>query len=387
MHRIAFLIDQRQDFFVSLAWARLLERFHPEHDYETLLLLTQGEVLAEFEPYLGAFDRVEVLAAPLAPNRLRHVPSMARRAFRFNRAAGRLGLGTGDVVVAYSFRELVANAFIRAVGRKPRLVCVRQAHHELELRLTRRRPVASAWRNLWNRAFGYSALRYRWLPTSNRSGAGVYLRDPFDDEFCLTTPSGLDGRRDRIVWPFPVLREAYGSAAGARRTILFLGERYPLVEGLPLEPFVEATSSILSTIRAEFPGHRLVFKPRSNLSEIGLDLTGWELGRTDEIVESLLLRDASIEKVISFKSSGTLVAALYGCDGYLLYPLIDDLPQDFRALLEDYFADHRATICFVEDLAQLLHPAAAAPAPSAELVADAARPLIDLLAAPGVAPR
>lgn len=383
MHRVAFAIDQKQDFFLSLAWVELLKRFHPDRPLETWALIVKGGVHPEFEPYLSAFDRVETLDGPYPPGRaeLAGIPAMAMRARRFHRDVRALGLGREDVVVAYSFRELVVNAMIRALDG-PRLVRVRGCNQELERAFTRRRPLAAAYRNAWNRAFGHGALRYRWSADSNRHGAGQYLHDPYDDEFCVTTAAAAEGRAGGLAWPFPVLREAYGGGdRDAPPEVVFLGEIYPPVEGMPAEEFRPFLGELLTTIRAGHPGHRLVFKPRSADSLTGIDLTGWEVDYADDVVESLLLRRPTIEKVLSFKSSGSLVAAQYGCDAYVLYPLLD-LPGDFRAMLDEFFVEYRDSVTFVEDRGQLAGRRREAAAGSAARVAELARPLVDLLADP-----
>lgn len=386
MHKIAFVVDQKLDFFLSLAWVQLLRRFHPERRVETWALLVKGVVYPEFEPYLREFDRIEVLDGPYPPGRaeLLRIPAMVARARRFRRDVGALGLGPNDVLVAYSFRELVLNATIRALDHpRPRLVRVRGFADDSGRGLTRRRPHISAYRNVWNRAFGHSALRYRWTADSNRHGGGMFLDDPYDDEFRLTTLAAAKRQPGKLAWPFPVLREVYARQDGPTRpTIVFLGEIYPPVEGMSLEEFRPFLSGILATIRAGYPTHRLVFKPRSADSLTGVDLTGWEVDYVDDIVESLMLKEPAIEKVLSFKSTGSLVAAQYGCDAYVLYPLLD-LPSGFRAVIDAFFADYRELVTFVDDLEQVLRPPARAPAlESAARVAELARPLIDVLADP-----
>ena len=384
MHRIVFVIDQKLDFFLSLAWVQLLRRFHPEQQVETWAVLVKGVVYPEFEPYLGEFDRIEVLDGPYPPGRaeLLRIPAMVARARRFHREVRALGLGPDDVVVAYSFRELVLNSMIRALKPRPHLVRVRGFADDSGQSFTRRRPHISIYRNVWNRAFGHSALRYRWTVDSNRHAAGRFIDDPYDDEFRLTTLAAAE-RAGELAWPYPVLREAYAHGDGAARpTIVFLGEIYPPVEGMPLDEFRPFLSGILAAIRAGYPEHRHVFKPRSPDSLTGLDLTGWEVAYVDDVVESLMLKEPAIEKVLSFKSSGSLVAAQYGCEAYVLYPLLD-LPAEFRTMLDGFFADYRDTVTFVSDLEQVLRPGPRTPVhESAARVAELARPLIDLLANP-----
>jgi hypothetical protein len=376
MRTVAFVVDQKQDFYLSLAWARLLRDDHPR--VTTMAVLTHGSVLPEFEGHLQGFDHVKITEAPFPPSSLRQIPGMLLLIRRFRRTIAGLGLGEDDAVVGYSFRALVLTALIRALKRpRPRLVRVRQCNHELERKLTRRRPFVSAYWNLWNRAFGAGPMRYRWLPSSNRHGGGVFLRDPYDDEFCVTSASSADPARRRLPWPFPILRGAAG-AAGNRPTLVFLGERYPLVEGQSLDELRSFLHRVLAEVRRLHPEHRLVFKPRSTMSEIGLDLSGWEVAEAERLLESLLVEDPSVEKVLSFKSSGSIVASQYGCAGYVLYPLID-LPDDFRSYLDDYFADYRDDLTFVDDL-EALAATGTAHVVDADQVAALARPLIELLA-------
>ena len=377
--RIHFAIDQRQDFFLSLAYARMLAERRGEQAFETVALILAGSMVDEYRPYLAGFDRVELLPGYHPPNRLRELVPILRRALAYRRAVRALGLGAADVVVGYSFRAIVLNAIARSAGEKPFLVRVRKCDHEQERLLTRRRPVVSAYWNVWNRAFGYSALRYRWLPSSNRHGTATYLRDPFDAEFCLDAGACTgESPAGRLPWPLAVLRRDRDPAQQATPAVVVLGERYPLVEGDDLERFRARFDEVLRFVRAVHPGHRLIFKPRSELSFIGQDLEGYEQGPTDAVLESLLLADPSIEKVLSFKSSGSLIAPQYGAVGYLLYPLCD-LPADFRAHLDGYFLGARDSVVFVERLEDVVSAPAPAAVAGAARVREESQPLLDVL--------
>jgi hypothetical protein len=375
-HTVAFLIDQKQDFYLSLAWSRLLRQ--RGSDCSTLVVLTHGTVLPEFERHLDGFDRVEITDAPSPPRTARMLPGMVVLLSRFRRAVRQLGLTDADAVVVYSYQALVATGFIRALRTRPRFVRVRQCNHALDDLLVRRRIGTSFYLNLWNRFGGTGAMRYRWLPSSNRSGGGTFIRDPYDDEFCLTAASKAVPDEGRLAWPFPVIRPA--SESSGKPTLVFLGEQYPLEEGQPIDELRVTIQGVLDRVRELHPQHRLVFKPRSHRSEIGLDLTGWEPAAGDTLLESLLIDDPSIAKVISFKSSGSTIASQYGCAAYLLYPLLD-LADDVRAHLDGYFEAYRDDVTFVDDIEQL---AGAGPARSigADRVAELSAPLIDLLARP-----
>jgi hypothetical protein len=376
VRRIVFVIDQRQDFFLSLAWAKLL-RTESTSDHLTVAVLVHGEVLAEFTPYLAGFDRVEVLTAPAYARSARHVPGLLRLARRYVREVRALGLSERDTVVAASFREFVLNVFVGAVKARPRLVVVRQCNHSGAEGLTRRRRLLSLHWNAWNRVFGYSPMRYRWLPASNRIGFGEYVHNPWNEEFCLTTVDRAEPSAHRIAWPFPVLRsDEQQPRAKPKRTLVFLGERYPLDETLPLERFVPVLQQALHDIRASFPDYRLVFKPRERIA-IDIDLDGWEIVGAELSLESLLLDDPSIDKVVSFKSSGSYIAATYGCDGYLLYPMLE-LNPSYRDVLDRYFAEYRDSVVFADRI-ELLRESAPAQRPSAGQVTAAARPLLDYL--------
>jgi hypothetical protein len=339
-----------------------------------MLVLTHGQVLPEFAPHLDTFDRVEVTEAPYPPGKLRQIPGMILLIRRFRRGVRSLGLGPVDIAVGYSFRALVLTAFIRALDPRPQLVRIRQCNHELEHALTRRRPLVSAYWNLWNRFAGVGAMRYRWLPSSRRHGAGTFLADPYDDEFCLTTPDRADAARGRLAWPFPVLRPE--AREQSTPTLVFLGEIYPVVVGESIEQSRSTVQAALDRIRELHPSYRLVFKPRSGVADLGLDLTGWELGPIDRVLESLLMEDPSIRKVVSFRSSGSTIASQYGCSGYLLYPSLE-LPADFRAFLDEYFEDYRGLVTFSDraDDVAIDHDG-----PAAEDISRSAAPLIDLLA-------
>jgi hypothetical protein len=372
--RVAFAIDQRQDFYLSLGFLRLLRERDPT--VEAVALLLADRVAPEFESRLRAFDRLELIGTCAHPPRPRAVPGELRRIGRLQRRARRLSLDPTDALVAYSFRELVLNVLIRALRPRPRLVAVRKCDHALERLQNRPRPLRSANLNLWNRLFGVSAQRYRWLPDSNRVGSGTYLRNPYDYEFCLNPAEVVRPGGSEIPYPLPLLRD--GAATGARPTIVFLGERYPLAEGVPGEPFLERFNGVLAYLRETFPAHRLVFKPRQDIASLGLDLDGFEVAHGDVLLEGLLLEDPGIEMVLSFKSSGSSMAALYGCQGYLLYPLLD-LPDGFRAGLDAYFEPYRGIVHFVDELGQLSARDSVRPPVGAARLGELSSPLLDVL--------
>ena len=380
--RIFFAIDQRQDFWFSLAYATMLEERRPEREFETVALLLAGELPDEFAAYVHLFDRWELLPGYHPPNTLRSLPGTIGRALAYRRRVRELGLRSSDVVAGYSFRAIVLNAIVRSASEKPTFVKIRKCDSDQEKLMTRRRPVVSAYFNLWNVAFGSSRLRYRWLPSSNRHGTGTYRRDPYDVDFCISADrASLDGAK-RVPWPLAVLRERFRVVRQEddRPTVVVLGERYPLVEDDDLDAFRQLFDAALAFVRDTHRGHRLVFKPRSERSFVGQNLEGYELGRADVVLESLLLVDPTVEKVISFKSSGSVIAGHYGVRGYLLYPLCA-LPADFRAHLDHFFADARASVVLVERLDDLLVAGAAAEssAGAASRVVAESRPLIDAL--------
>jgi hypothetical protein len=380
VHRVAFAIDQRQDFYLSLAFVALLRGRDP--DVEAVAVLLASEASAEFAPHLGAFDRVVAVGTCAYPQKVRAVPGELRRVLGFRRAARGLALSPHDALVAYSFRELVVNVLVQALEPRPRLVAVRKCDQAVERLQTRKRPFASLHRNAWNRLFGASAQRYRWLPGSNRIGSGTYLANPFDHVFCLDPAQAVEPGREQIPYPFPVLRARAAGPGDGRPTIVVLGEKYPLEARVPTEAVVERLNAVLRELRRTFPEHRLVFKPRGSVDGLGLELEGWDVGYGDVLLEGLLLEDPAIEKVLSFKSSGSFVAALYGCEGYLLYPLLD-LPGDFRAAVDAYFEPHRGLVRFVGSLEDLHEGAGAAagPVPPAR-IAELCAPFLDVLLGP-----
>ena len=304
MHRIVFVIDQKQDFYLSLAFVHLLKEREPTNQraFQTMALFLSRRVETEFRPYLNSFDQVETIGGHCGyPSRNPvRIPLTIARVLKFRHAVRRLDLSLADVLVAYSFREFVLNVLIKALKSKPRLVRVRKCDYAVELLQTRRRPLLSLYWNAWNVLFGFSPQRYRWLPHTNRVGGGTFVRDPYDFEFCFNPLQAVELRGNQIPYPFAVLRAACSEAMSAGQpTILILGKKYPFEEGMAMGPFVKQFNAILDHIRRAFPEHRLVFKPRVSVDGLGLDLDGFEIAYQDVLLESLLLQDTSIEKVIS----------------------------------------------------------------------------------------
>lgn len=370
---VGFVLEQPQDVFVALGFTRLLREAGCG---EVRAVVADDRIARSHQTSLREFDRVDRLGWCGLP-RVRTAPVEVPRILRYRRRASALRFTPDDTLVAFSFREFSLNVLIRALRTRPRLVAVRKCDHASELLLTRRRPAASAYRNAWNLALGASTQRYRWLPTSDRVAAGTFTRSPYAATWCLAAPGLVDPTRAQAPFPFALLRPP---PAGGRRTIVWLGERYPLAERLDDAAIASVVPGVVAALRATFPEHRLVFKPRDPVERTPFDLGPFELLDTDEPLESMLARDPSVEAVVSFKSSGSFVAGLYGCLGIALYPLLPFEP-DFRETLDRYFEPYAGIVTIatsVEDVGAARPPVAAAPA----AVREAARPFLAALLEP-----
>jgi hypothetical protein len=352
---VAFALHQPQDYVLSAGYARLLRRRAERAGAEparTLGLVLTDALPASVAPHAEELDAVRLLGSAAVPAaRPAALLQALRRLRAFRRAARALGLGADDVLVAYSYREFALNVLIRALPRRPTLVRVRKCDHETEAGLTRRRPLRSLYLNAWNTLVGAERLRYRWFPTTDRLWAGTFVHDPYDLEFCVGPPGADPGAGRWVAYPFEALLD--GAQPGDEPpTIVVVGELYPLHEALDEDDFRTRFNAVLAHLRAEFPGHRLVFKPRRSVEGLGFDLEGYEVTWQDALVEELLLREPSIEKVLSVKSTGSALASLYGREAYLLYPMFG-LPADFEASLDAYFAPYRGSVAFVERLDEI----------------------------------
>ena len=355
MKRIAFVIDQKQDFYLSLSFLFLLKERIPEEKSQisTVALITNEANISEFEPYLHLFDQFFVIGhCAISPSPL----TVRKFVKRFAQKVKRVSLNDKDTVIAFSFREFFMNVLIRNLKPRPKLVTVRKCDYEVGAQCTRKKVITSLYRNFSNLLYGHSLMRYRWHPETDRISTRFYINNPYDAEFCLNPIHALrdDGRQ--IPYPFPILRahaKELGSVSG-QPSIVVLGEQYPFFEGMDMHRFLQIFNRVLSFIRREFPHHKLIFKPRGEKTNLALDfnLDGFTVAFQDVSLEFLLLRDLSVERVFSFKSSGSFVAALYGCEGYLLYPMLD-LPESTRETLDAYFAEHRGSVNFVHELEDL----------------------------------
>jgi len=383
MHRIAFVIDQKQDFYLSLAFVHLLkeyEQMNQQRIFQTVAFLLSERVEPEFKPYLNSFDRVETIGhcSFPTPHPILFLIEVVET-LKFRRVVRNIMLDSSDVLVAYSFREFVLNVLIRELKSRPRLVSVRKCDYALEHLQTRRRLLLSFYWNLWNRLLGFSPQCYRWLPDTNRVGSGTFVRNPYDFEFCMNPVELVELHGKQIPYPFAVLRSTRSETTPAGKpTILVLGEIYPFEEGMAMEPFIRQFNIILNYIRQTFPEHRLVFKPRLSVDGLELDMHGFEIAYQDVLLESLLIQDTNIEKVISFKSSGSFVATLYGCDGYLLYPVCK-LSSGFKNALDAFFEEHRGTVWLVRQLDDLCKTHHDNPAKHLGQVKQLSQPFLDVL--------
>ncbi len=353
MKQIAFVIDQKQDFYLALSFLFLLKEsmLKENSQTKTVALITNERNVSEFEQHLNLFDQVAIIGhCSISPNPL--ITWYLIRQFR--ERVKRLSLSSDDVVIAFSFRQFFMNVFIRNLKPKPRLICVRKDTYELETQYTRKKTITSLYRNFWNFLYGYSLMKYRWHPETDRAFTYFFVKNPYDFEFCTNPVHSLENDGRQIPYPFPVLRahsEELGAKSG-KPSIIVLGEIYPLWEAMDMAELSRVLNGVLNFIRREFPTHKLIFKPRVETRNLDLNLEGFTVAFQNISLESLLLRDLSVEKVVSFKSSGAFIATLYGCDGYLLYPMLE-LPEGFRESLDAYFSSHRKSVIFVNELEDL----------------------------------
>lgn len=364
MKRILFVIHTRQDFYLALSFLFMLrERAHALSVRVKLeALVVSPQYVAEFGPYLGLFDDFHVSQSCLQWSTPRELATRSRNPLaiglsvsRFAKDIRELALQETDFLVAFSFREVFMNVMIRALNPRPNLVAIRKCDYEVAALQTRKKPIVSLYRNVLNSLFGYSRMRYRWHPDTDRSYTYSFLKNPYDHEFCLNPAHLVKNDGVQIPFPFSVLRahaRELGTDASGRSAIVVLGELYPFWEGADIHDFVQEFNRILDFIRKEFNDHDLIFKPRRSIEGLGLDLDGFTIAFQEISLESLLVKNAAIERVISFKSSGSFVAAQYGCEGYLLYPMLD-MPESIRSALDVYFAKHQGVVHFVHTLADL----------------------------------
>lgn len=348
--RIAFVIDQKQDFYLSLSFLFLLKGKIPEgkNQISTLALIINEENVSEFEPYLYLFDQFSVIGrCVISPNPL----TVRKFVKRFAEKVKGLSLNDKDIVVAFSFREFFMNVLIRNLKPRPKLVCVRKCDYEVDAQCTKKKTVTSLYRNFSNILYGYSLMKYQWHPETDRIFTHFFVRNPYDFEFCMNPIQSLRNDGSQIPYPFSILREHAKElrAVSEQPSIVVLGELYPFFEGMDMDRFMAIFNRFLSFIRQEFPHHKLIFKPRVDITNLDLDLQSFTVAFQNVSLESLLTRVLNIEKVFSFKSSGSFLANLFGSEGYLLYPMLD-LPRDIRQSLDVYFSPFKGLVNFVHEL-------------------------------------
>lgn len=353
MKRIAFIIDTKQDFYLSLSFLFLLKEsaLKENSQIKTVALITSEANISEFEPYLDLFDHAAVIGHC---GYSRNFFAVRKSVKQFVENVKKLSLGDNDVVIAYSFRAFVMNVLIKSLKSKPRLICVRKCDYEVDAQCTAKRIIVSLYLNLLNALYGYSLMKYRWHPETERIYTNFFVKNPYDFEFCVNPVQSLKNDGRQIPYPLPILRahtKALGATSG-EPSIIVLGEIYPFFKGMDVDGLSRVLNQVLDFIRHEFPDHKLIFKPREKIMNLNLNLDGFTVAFQDVSLESLLLRNLSVEKVISFKSSGSFIATLYGCEGYLLYPMLE-LPIGIRESWDAYFAAHRNSVNSVHVLEDL----------------------------------
>lgn len=281
-----------------------------------------------------------------------------RKSLAFRRHLHWLDL-RADVVCISSFRQYFANMLCRQLKGQARLVALRHADHACDASCDLEKPNEARHFNTINRIFGASTMEYRWHRDTAHVCARWYRNDPYDRTICYSDwGHEVNGTDYRLPPPFVALRHLYrkadGRASGAKAeqppTVLVLGERTPLCEGWTSEQ-QSIYETLFDSLRANFRKHRLLFKPRSELTRLDeLPLDGFDMLPDTVSLEELLLRN-SYDRVISVKSTGSKLGAALGHPSYWLYPMFS-FPEVLRNSFEGYLEDMRS-VTRVSDLSQL----------------------------------
>ena len=350
--RFLFVVNTVFELYYLSAVAYLLREARP--DITIRLLVRPRTVPALNAELAGLYSDIQELEITYISGR----PDWDLiNSVRFGRRLSALDL-SADIVCISSFREYFANILARHLPRDTRMVAFRMCDHIQAGQGYKRRPLWTMYRNIFNRAFGRSAMDYRWIRQEDLFGLKWYARDFYHRTICISDwGTETNGDHIRLPPPFGSLRDLYGTENGKglhdnRPAILVAGERTPLFTSSWDAASQSKYEAFFSFLRENFSDHRLLFKPRRGFTDTTkLPLDGFEMVSPDIPFEELCLRN-KFRKVVSVRSTASKVAAYCGLPAYLLYTMLD-LPAQLAESTGEYFDDMRA-IVRVRELDDLL---------------------------------
>ncbi|MDQ5893172.1 MAG: hypothetical protein QG640_183 [Patescibacteria group bacterium] len=260
-----------------------------------------------------------------------------------------------DLIVISSFREYFANIIMRHLSPVPAIVLAID-NERMESGYRRLRMMTSLVANIFNRIFGYSAMKYRWHNEYKNVMGSRFTKSPYSKTLFIQNSSSGSG----IPNPFsPSLFPSTEGSSDTRKKILIVGERAPIGPDWNYKgtkPSIDSIShkkylEFLDYMRKEFSDCKIYFKPRKEYTDVStLDLSGFEVIEKEQTLEEIMLQ-THYYKIISIKSTASKIGSCFGYPSYSIFPFLQLSPQVSRHF-HDFFADS-PNVKMVERLEQL----------------------------------
>ncbi len=249
-----------------------------------------------------------------------------------------------DVILINSFRELSANIISKHVKDKSKLIAICSTDPTTSEDFQIRRPHLSYKTYILSKLLGYSVMNMRWCGDSPLVFSKDYEVSPFRKALYIsekdeTTNSELVA----VPPPFFVLTDMHSQTRTFKQpAILIAGERIPLYPSWSAKD-EQIYQSFLSYVKENFPDHHIYFKPRPGLTNVdSMKLEGMKLVEDNRSLE-LILMSEKFDKVISMKSTASVLASFYGHQGYHLYHMFN-CPKDFLDATDHLYANLKSVI-------------------------------------------
>lgn len=253
-----------------------------------------------------------------------------------------------DIICISSFREFFANILCRQVSSKTRLIALTNVDPFDDKEFTEKKPFKFISMNLFNFIFGYSTFKYRWLPNSDDVYYKFFNRCPYQKSIFFTDSKIGIKMGNPILYglppPFGVLKKYFRKKKSKflKPAILIVGERTPVYSSWSKKD-QKNLDSFYCFLRENFKNHHFYYKPRPRLTDLKkVSLRGYKLMAEDLSLGDVFLKNDFV-KVISIKSTGSVLASYFGHQAYFLYPLFD-FPRPYLTAVKKLFEKNKSVV-------------------------------------------
>ena len=334
----------RVELYFLAAVVRLLKAKDPNIAAD---LLIRRSMLASLTPEIRSlFSQVHALRFPREKYLLEGLLVGIMFTFSIRRFVNQY-----DLILINSFRELFANIICRAVKDKTKLIALCSADPRTSEDFHIKRFWLSYRTIILSWLLGYSVIKMRWCGDSPLVFSKDYVQSPFSKILFIDEAPEEHISREGLIAVPPPFFALTGLHEGLPKTIqepaiLIAGERIPLYPSWSAKD-EEIYQGFLTYLRESFPNHNFYFRPRPGLTDVQAANVGDMILHDDPRPLEVIYMTERIDKVISMKSTASVMASFFGHQGYHLFHMFD-CPKDFLDATDHLYSRIRSVICMEE---------------------------------------